>query len=266
MQLSTLRQLWLGLGAAAFVASGAACGKSATAPTSSATINLAADALTNPDVGMFSVPSADTSLGGGAGPWALTPATGQFGGPDGKDGGLTYNRTVTYRDANGVVQQKFDPQTTASITTDTTATGTRGTPDGGTATVNRSGEMVVTGLLGTETTRTLNGHEHGTIHASLTAKDGTAITVDSVEDDTTSDLVVPATDRGAGNPRAFPLSGSRSHSDATTTTRGSQTKSTTLVRTETFNGTSTVQVTITQDGVTRSCTFDLTSKSNTCGR
>jgi hypothetical protein len=254
------------MGAAAAIAASAACGTSTTAPTSSATINLAADALTNPDVGMFSVPSADTSLGGGAGPWAFTPGTGQFGGPLGKANGVTSTQQVTYRDADGNIQPKFDPLTTASITTDTTATGTRGTPDGGTATINRSGEMVVTGLLGTETTRTLNGHEHGTINASLTAKDGTAITVNSIEDDTTDSLVVPATDRGAGNPRAFPLAGSRTHSDSTTTTRGTQTKSTTVVRTETYDGSGTAQVTITQDGVTRSCTVDLMTKSNTCGR
>jgi hypothetical protein len=129
--------------------------------------------------------------------------------------------------------------------------------------------MVVTGLVGNNTTRTVNGHEHGTVVATFTAKDGTAITVNDTEDDTTTDLVVPVQDRGAGTPPGpppFPLSGSRTHSDTTVTTGGPKAGTNTVVRVETYNGTGTAQVTITQNGVTRTCSVDLTSKTNTCGR
>lgn len=257
---------WVGISAAILVAAAAACSQQTTGPTSSAFSSAAADALTNPDVPVFSVPSGETSLGGGTGPCAFTPSTGQFGCPEGRGDGLTVTRTVTDRDAAGNIQPKFDAQTTASITTDTTATGTRNTPGGGTATIDQSGEMVVTGLAGTETTRTLNGQEHGTVVASSTLKDGTMLTLNSTEDDTTTNLVVPVADRSAGTPQAFPLSGSRTHSDTTVITGGPKSGTTTLVRTETYDGSGIAQVDITQNGVTRHCTVDLTSKTNNCGR
>ena len=164
------------------------------------------------------------------------------------------------------IQPKFNAQMTASITTDTTATGTQITPNGGTAAVNRSGEMVVTGLQGNNTTQTVNGHEHGTVVITNTASDGTTVAITSTEDDTTTNLVVPVTNRNSGNPQVFPLSGSRTHSDTTVITGGPKAATTTVARTETYDGTGTAQVTITQNGVTRTCTVDLTTKTNTCGR
>jgi hypothetical protein len=223
------------------------------------------DALTNPDVSMFAVPSADTGLAGSVGPCTLTPDTGHFGCPDGRNGGLTVTRTVTYRDADGNTQPKFDAQTTASVTTDTTATGTQTRPDGSTATINRGGEMVVTGLLGDNMTRTVNGHEHGTVVGTSTAKDGSMITVNSTEDDTTADLVVPTANR-PGNRLPFPLSGSRTHAETIVITGGPKAGTSMVVRTETFDGSGSAQVTITKNAVTETCTVDLTSKTNTCGR
>jgi hypothetical protein len=111
----------------------------------------------------------------------------------------------------------------------------------------------------------VNGHEHGTVVGTSTAKDGTTITVNSTEDDTTTDLVVPVGNR-PGNRPPFPLSGSRTHADTIVITGGPKAGTTMVVRTETYDGSGTAQVTITKNGVTETCAVDLTSKTNTCGR
>jgi hypothetical protein len=85
-------------------------------------------------------------------------------------------------------------------------------------------------------------------------------------------LVVPAPqdqnrllggDRGR---RGFPLSGSRTHATTTTTTRGSETKTESLSRQETFDGTAVVQVVLTINGVTQNCTTNLETHRSTCQR
>jgi hypothetical protein len=256
------------------------CAQSQTSPSLKATqaqtlaaAGTAIVALTSPDTPIFEVSAADTSTSTGStsgpGPCVFDDTTGQFSCPDMSRDGITLTRTFTIRDAAGNVQSKFDATTTASVEVQTSASGTTSRPHGATVTINRTGDITTSGLAGAETTHALNGTEQGTIVAVSTASDGTQVTDSTTVSDATQNLVVPVPANGT-QPRAdagrFPLSGSRSHSTTTTTTRGSDTKTNSTSRTETFDGTSVVQVVLTVNGQTQNCTVDLSSHTNTCGK
>ncbi|OFW10002.1 MAG: hypothetical protein A3H96_03345 [Acidobacteria bacterium RIFCSPLOWO2_02_FULL_67_36] len=212
--------------------------------------------LASPDTPMFSVNGAETA--GGRGACVFDPATGQFTCPDQSRDGITFTRRFTLYDAKGAVQSAFDPKTTASIKTETTANGTTSRGDA-TVTLNRRGTMTTTGLGSGATTHTLNGSEQGTVVVrSPSGSTNTSI------NDATTDLVVPVRSRDGGP--AYPLSGVTVHATVTTTTRGSETRTVTTRRQETFNGTNIVQVEITVDGATARCTYDLAAHTSTCAR
>jgi len=119
--------------------------------------------------------------------------------------------------------------------------------------------MTTTGLGSGATTHTLNGSEQGTVVVrSPSGSTNTSI------NDATTDLVVPVRSRDGGP--AYPLSGVTVHATVTTTTRGSETRTVTTRRQETFNGTNIVQVEITVDGATARCTYDLAAHTSTCAR
>ena len=65
-------------------------------------------------------------------------------------------------------------------------------------------------------------------------------------------------------PGSWPLSGTTTRTTTLTLTRGTATRSTTVSEQVTFTGTSVVNVTITRDGVTRTCTRDLATRTGTC--
>ena len=77
---------------------------------------------------------------------------------DPERGGLPLGgeRTVTYLDAAGNTQSAFDDLTTATILITSELSGDLGR-DTWSATVSRSSELVITGLEGEETSRTVNG-------------------------------------------------------------------------------------------------------------
>jgi hypothetical protein len=246
----------------------AACGSSLQSPTSpflQGSTSSSVAALSNSEVPMFNVTAAGTSTDG-QGPCRFNSPTGRFDCQNFRFGNLNFSRTVTFYDANGNVQTAFDATTTASIKTVTSASGSVNKPDGGTATINRNGTMTVTGLAGAETSRTLNGSEQGTINVTGTDRNGVAFSINTSLTDTTTNLVIPVPGGGLRNAEAPPLSGSRTHSTTTTTTRGSDTHTDTLVRTETFDGTTTVQVQLTINGVTQNCTNNLANHTSTCHR
>ncbi len=218
-------------------------------------------ALASPDVAIFSIDGADTSSSG-RGPCVFDPETGQFVCPDRTRNGITLTMRFTLYDANGNVQSRFDRATTAAIRTETTATGTT-SRQGATITINRSGVMMTTGLGPTATTHTLNGSEQGTIRSTQTTPDGTVTTETSIQE-TTTNLVVPVRARDSA-PR-YPLSGVRVRTTVATTTRRGDTRTVTTRRQETFNGTNIVQIELTVNGVTEYCTFDLDTRTSTCGR
>jgi hypothetical protein len=217
--------------------------------------------LNSPDASMFMVPGAVTMSYAGAGSCAMTPATGQFTCPAGMRDGLTYTIRQTFYDAAGNEQPAFNRETTASIRTETTASGTL-THQGMTTTTNRTGIMVTSGLGPNATTHTLNGSEQGTMSATMT-QNGTTITLNATMSGATLDVVVPV--RSAPDPTAYPLSGSRTHSATTTMTHPGGTTTATMTRRETFDGTNIVQIEMTNNGIVRTCTYDLAARTTTCG-
>src|ERR1041385_1978394 len=75
---------------------------------------------------------------------------------------LTVDRSCVFKDAQGNVQNAYDPLTTASVNISVTIDGTIDR-DHLTATIHRTHDLVVTGLAGTETQRTWNGTGSGTL-------------------------------------------------------------------------------------------------------
>jgi hypothetical protein len=247
------------------VLSGAGCGANTENNTTAPSLFgfSTVSALASPEVSIFNVEAAGLGTDG-RGPCVFDQGTGRFGCDDSRRGGLSFSRTVTFFDANGVVQAAFDPETTASIKTETSVSGTVNVKDG-TATINRSGVMVVSGLEGAETTRTLNGSEQGTVVVTGTGSGGVSFNISHTVNDTTVNLVVPVP-RDRFLDRKFPVSGTRTHATTTVATRGTETKTDTRSRKETFNGTAIVQIELTINGVTQNCEFNLVTHRSTCQR
>jgi hypothetical protein len=222
-------------------------------------------ALANPDVPIFNLGAGDTSSDG-RGPCVFDPESGQFVCPDRSRDGITFTLRYTLYDANGNVQSRFDRATTASIRTETTASGTT-TRENATSTIDRSGVMTTSGLGIGATTHTLNGTERGTVVTTASGQDGLKVTSHTTIQDSTTDLVVPVGSKDRVRGPGYPLSGVRVHETVTTSSKnGGEARTVTTRRKETFNGTNIVQVEITVNGVTQHCTFDLDTRQSTCDR
>ena len=175
-------------------------------------------------------------------------------------GGLTITRSYAFYDAAGQPQPRRD-EATRSANTEVAVKGTL-TTDRSSATVDRASSLTVSGLGRGAATHTLNGSEAGKTTGTFTSERGT-VTVTETFTATTKDVVVPV-------PRArdaWPLSGTTTRAFTVTTTRpeGGATRTSTGSEQVTFTGTSVVNVTITRDGVTRSCTRDLAARgTSTC--
>jgi hypothetical protein len=135
--------------------------------------------------------------------------------------------------------------------------------------VERAFSQTVSGLLGQETTRVIDGTGTGKTRATTTPSGGTYTTA-TVTHDTTRALVLPAVQRPAGSRTppepVYPLSGSvisvTSFSVAGT---GAPPLSisplpTTSRMVTTFNGTSVARIEISIGGITRSCTLDMAAR------
>ncbi|MBI3982248.1 MAG: hypothetical protein HY337_05010 [Gemmatimonadetes bacterium] len=218
-------------------------------------------ALADPEVPTFDIGPAGTTRGG---PCVYSEADGRFTCPEMNRNGIVITRTFTLYDADGNVQAQFDRLTTASMRTETTAKGTATGRDGGTITVDRSGVMLVSGMAGEETERTLNGVENGTITRSFTDRAGVAVQVSDVVTDSTLALVVPVPRDRANH---WPLSGARVHAVTTThVVGGGEPRTFWRIVRETFDGSGVVQVEITTERGTMTCTRDLANRTSTCGR
>lgn len=217
------------------------------------------DALADPDVPTFEVGATGANRGG---PCTYSESDGRFVCPEVNRNGIVITRQFTLYDAAGNVQSQHDRLTTASMRTETTAKGTGTGRDGGTVTVDRSGVMVVSGMEGEETQRTMNGVEHGTMAREFTGRDGAAVRMGHVVADSTQNLVVPVPRE---RERPWPLSGVRVHAvTSTNSVGGAEPRTMTHVVRETFDGTSVVTVEITTDRGTISCTRDLANHTSTC--
>ena len=158
------------------------------------------------------------------------------GGPSTRSG----THTATFYDENGVEQDARDPLTTASIhlVIESTHEFSR---DSWSATGTRSRDLMITGLLGEETSRTVNGTGRGTVSRSRHTDDAGTRTYDMTSTSVIKDVVhpVPRTDD------AWPLSGTITRNVTITIVDGTDdpvTKNRTGV--VTFNGTNLVVLTV----------------------
>lgn len=167
--------------------------------------------------------------------------------------GLTITGTFFLYDGSGVSLTAVDPTKAASLrtVTDVQGTTTMGNMFAGTMTMNQHADMTMSGLL--TATRTLNGTS--TAHMDSRMVMSAADTLHSIMDMSTltRDLVLPAP--GATN--HYPKSGSITVNMTESGILGDATSFTsTMVMT--FNGTSVVTITMTDDLGTSVCKLDMT--------
>jgi hypothetical protein len=257
---------------AASLAGLAACSET-TAPITTTANGLLTDQQVTADVAVSAGAAIVDDLGEMISPLAFQglapePRFHLFGFPP----GVTVTRSRTCFDANGAPQQACDASTTASMQLTMTmngsftrfAEGPRGT-DSMTANLHRERNLTVSGLLGTETSRTHDGvgtaddttrfkgvHQNVTVERLVTES-----AVDSVR------AVVFALPHAA-NP--FPVSGSivrRVTGDITLTVNDSTaTRSFTRRIEVTFpaDGQGNVTMTVTVNGTTKTCQLNLVTR------
>lgn len=131
------------------------------------------------------------------GPAAVGPADGM-----GARRNLVRDRVVTYFDESGAEQAGYDPALTASVHSVFTLEGQIERP-GMEATLTRSRDLWVTGLLGDETTRTFNGTGEEA-HSRTRVRDDRGLRTFEMEATAVITDVVRAVDREA---QPWPLSG-----------------------------------------------------------
>lgn len=153
--------------------------------------------------------------------------------------GADPNRTVTFLDASGNTQAKYDSLTTASIKTHSVLDH-QGTRERFTATIHRESDMTVPGLAGRETQRTFNGSSAGKVTKSSTTDGGVTRSFVMTESETVAN-VVRSVDHAA---HPWPLSGSITRKLNVTSVgpNGDHTKDVTTV--VTFNGTQNPTLTV----------------------
>jgi hypothetical protein len=176
--------------------------------------------------------------------------------------GLTVNRSFKFLDASGAVQQAFDTSTTNSVNVQTTVSGTRVHHDGNdTSTVDSKSDLTVTGLATGSTQRTVDGTTSGTENSKGLTGDGVAFTSVRTAGDTATGVVIPLQN---GRP-TYPTAGTIVRSmTATVTLAGQSPTQSTRREVITFDGTSTAQVSVTQDGVSKTGTLSLVGEGLNC--
>ena len=174
--------------------------------------------------------------------------------------GLTINRSFSFLDASGAVQQAFDTATTNTVNVKKSVSGTVTHHETVTSTVNGSSDLTVAGLASGSTQRTVNGTSAGT-DATTGTRDGVAFTASRSAGDTTTGLVIPI----QNDHPTYPTAGTIVRSMTATVTVSGQTPSTSSRREViTFDGSATATVVITHDGVIKNCTKPLPHGRLTC--
>ena len=248
----------------------AACADDATAPEPSAEeVDATADALalaealglpgTNADRETGSAPTGTTRqpcrYDQSGGRWVCAPVT--------RDG-LTFHRSFAYIDGDGNPMRRFDPLLTAAVNTRNGVFGTT-QRENATVRIRSAGEMTVSGLLGEETTRTLDGREVGRREMSLVTDQGSANSVLEFANLTVA-VVIPVITRSTdvAAPRPWPLSGQAIRAHALTATRNGETHTERWRETITFNGTAIVLVETVSSRGTRKCLRNLETGAVRC--
>ena len=214
----------------------AGCGDSGTAPQLSDELLLNAAVVvadaTIEDVNLVSTGFAFGAVGAPELSGGMGGGPGEPGGRHGIGGDLSGTREVTFYDASGAEQEAYDRDTTASIHFMLELAG-EVTRDTWSASIERLRDMTVSGLEGTENTRTFNGSGSETISRSRTLDDGSEATHDMDGTFTYDDVVVPV----PGSDSRWPLSGTIH-----------RTLNVTVVNGPNGDYTKTLDVTITFDG------------------
>jgi hypothetical protein len=175
-------------------------------------------------------------------------------------GGLTINRSFSFLDGAGKVEQAFDPANTNTVNVKNSVTGTVTHHSTATSTVNSSSDFTVVGLAAASTQRTVDGTASGS-ETTTGTRDGVAFTVARTADDKTVGLVIPIQN---GRP-TYPTAGTVTRSmSATVTKDGSAPSTTSRSEVITYDGSATAKVVITHDGVTKNCTKPLPHGRLTC--
>lgn len=174
--------------------------------------------------------------------------------------GLTINRSFSFLDAAGKVQQAFDTATTNTVNVKKSVSGTITHHETVTSTVNGSSDLTVAGLASGSTQRTVNGTSAGTDATSGT-RDTVSFTASRSAGDTITGLVIPI----QNDHPTYPTAGTIIRSMTATVTLSGKTPSTSSRREViTFDGSATAKVVITHDGVTKNCTKPLPHGRLTC--
>ena len=176
--------------------------------------------------------------------------------------GLTIDRSFKFLDASGAVQKAFDTATTNSVNVVTTVNGTRVHHDGrDTSTVSSKSDITVTGVATGATQRTVNGTTSGTESTKGVTRDGVAFTSVRTAGDTATGVVIPLQN---GRP-TYPTAGTIIRSmQATVTLAGKSPTQSTRREVITFDGSNTAQISVTQDGVTKTGTLSLVGEGLNC--
>ena len=155
-------------------------------------------------------------------------------------GTLTVTRSYAFWDASNVVQNHYDAALTAKANIQTHISGDR-TGEFWSGSIDRTRDMTVTGLVGTETQRTWNGTGTSSVTRSRHTESGEERSYDISCTLTVANVVVPVPN---GDQR-FPVSGSITHT-CTITFDGGPRDGQTVQRTATvtFNGSATATVTV----------------------
>ncbi len=189
--------------------------------------------------------------------FGLDGNAGQFNcNPAGRDG-LTIVRTCTFEDADGLAQTEYDSNTTATVTVHTVIAGAIDRGDWS-ATMDRTSDLVVSGLAGANTTMTWNGSSSGASSQVRQSDSGETRQYDMSFTGTITNVVIPV-------PRtetSWPLSGIIAR-EVTVTFIGGPRDGTTVTRSTTLEFNGTQYVTLTVNGETfqvdlarRSCQRD----------
>jgi hypothetical protein len=185
-----------------------------------------------------------------------TFANGSFTCPVIRQNGLMVTRVITFLDAEGNPQSAYDSLLTASIHVVADISGDV-TIGPWSATVQRHRDFTITGLLGDETTRTVNGTGNESVSRSRVLRNDSTRSYDVAGNSTGTDIVLPVGPNG-GN--GWPASGTITRTYTITLTSGPNSgRTVTRTVTITFDGTSTATATI--NGTT--FTIDLPDRSAT---
>ena len=255
----------------AFTGALAACADDATAPEplGSEEVDATAEALAFAEG--LGLPGTNTDRETGAAPTGLTRLPCRYNEESGRwvcapvtRNGLTFVRSFGYVDANGNPMRRFDPLLTAAANTRNAVHGTI-ERDNASIRVRSAGEMTVSGLLGQETTHTLDGREVGVRELELVSDQGASSSRVEFANQTIAVVIplVSQADRANGS-RRWPLSGQVVRAHSVTVTRDGQTNTERRRETMTFNGTSLVPVEIVGSRGTRSCTRNLETGEMRC--